>query len=224
MRILVVEDEAELRGAIARRLRAQGNGVDEAPDVRTARFLVSNQDFAVVILDRMLPDGDAVEEVRRWRHDGLRTPVLILTARDRVEERVEGLEAGADDYLVKPFAMDELLARVAAVGRREAAPTPSVLRFGNVEVDTGRRELRRAGVLIPLRPKEYALLTLLAARAGRVVTRGEIIDACWDEAHELTSNVDEVLVASLRRKLGKPSPIRTVRGAGYLLEEAPAER
>ena len=218
MRLLVVEDEPELREAIARRFRALGHGVDEAGDAETATLMLRVYEYAVVILDRMLPDGDSVHDVERWRHEGVRTPVLFLTARDRVEDRVEGLEVGADDYLVKPFAMDELVARVATIARRGSAPRSPVVTFADVEIDTGRREVRRAGVLIPLRPKEYALLELLASRAGRVVTRRDIMDACWDEAAEPLSNVDEALVASLRRKLGKPSPIRTVRGAGYMLE------
>ena len=218
MRILVVEDEPELRQAIVRRLRAQGHAVDEAPDGGEAEAALRVYEYAVIVLDRMLPDGDSVERLQRWRRAGKATPVVLLTARDRVEERVEGLEAGADDYLIKPFAMEELLARVATLTRRQEAPAPSVRVLGDVEIDAGRREVRRAGVLIPLRPKEYALLELLTASAGRVVERREIIDACWDEAHEPSSNVDESLVASLRRKLGKPSPIRTVRGAGYLFE------
>lgn len=218
MRILIVEDEAELRDAIVRRLRAQGHGVDEAADGENAEHQVSVNDYGAVVLDRMLPDGDSLERLPRWRRSGVATPILLLTARDSVEDRVQGLEAGADDYLVKPFAMAELLARIATITRRGAAPAPSVLTFGDLTIDTGRREVRRAEVLIPLRPKEYSLLELFTSRAGRVVTRRDIMDACWDEAHEPLSNVDEVLVASLRRKLGEPTPIRTVRGAGYLFE------
>jgi len=218
MRILVVDDQVELRGAIARRLRTEGHGVEEAGDLGTARHLLGAFEYGVMVLDRMLPDGDAVAQLARWRRAGVRLPILLLTARDRVEDRVEGLKAGADDYLVKPFAMEELLARLTALGRRREAPGLSLLVFGELEIDSGRRELRRAGVLIPLRPKEFSLLELLASRAGRVVTRSEIIDCCWDESHEPSSNVDENLVASLRRKLGKPSPIQTVRGSGYLFE------
>ena len=224
MRILVVEDEAELRGAIVRRLRALGHGVDEAANAVDARHLLSVYEHQVVVLDRMLPDGDSIRPLRRWRHEGITTAVLLLTAVDRVEDRVDGLEAGADDYLVKPFAMAELVARITAIARRNAAPRHSLLRIADLEIDTGRREVRRSSILIPLRPKEHALLELLADRAGRVVTRREILDACWDEAHEPLSNVDEVLVASLRRKLGKPVLIRTVRGSGYLLEGTNDER
>ncbi len=218
MRVLVVDDESELRRAIARRLRAQGHGVDEAEDLETANHYRRVTPPEVVILDRMLPDGDAVDQLQRWRQDGWATPVILLTARDQVADRVEGLSAGADDYLVKPFAMEELLARVASIARRHSDPAPSVVRWDDLEIDTGRREVRRGGVLIPLRPKEYSLLDLLVRKAGQVVSKSDVIDACWDDTHEPLSNVEESLVASLRRKLGKPNPIRTVRGAGYLLE------
>ena len=218
MYILVVEDEPELRAAIVRRLRAQGHGVDEAADCETAEHLLSVHDHALAVMDRMLPDGDICERLVLWRRRGITTPVLLLTARDRIEDRVAGLEAGADDYLIKPFAMDELLARISAIARRQASPAPSLLKFGDLEINKGRREVRIDDVLIALRPKEYALLELLGTRAGSVVTRGAIIDACWDEAHEPMSNVDEALIASLRRKLDRPGLIRTVRGAGYMLE------
>ncbi len=214
MRILIVEDEKELREAIGRRLRAAGHAVDEAGSGQVAHELLAVHDYAILILDRMLPDGDIIERVIRWRNKGITTPILFLTGRDLVEERIEGLQAGADDYLVKPFAMDELLVRVTTIARRGPAPTPSVLQIADVEINFSRREVRRREVLIPLRPKEHALLELLATRMGRVVSRTAILGACWDEEHEPLSNVDESLVASLRRKLGQPSIIRTVRGSG----------
>ncbi|MEM8713967.1 MAG: response regulator transcription factor [Planctomycetota bacterium] len=219
MRILLVEDEVELRQAIARRLRAQGHGVDEASDIAAAEHLLHVFQHAVLILDRLLPDGDSLDRLEAWRAQGLKTPALVLTALDRVADRVDGLQAGADDYLIKPFAMDELVARVASLGRRAADVTPTVVRVGALLLDLGRRELRVSGTLIPLRPKEHSLLTLLVQRRGRVVAREEIIDACWDEAREPASNVEETLVASLRRKIAIPGLIRTVRGAGYLLED-----
>jgi len=222
LRILVVEDEEELREAIVRRLRAQGHGVDGAGNLALADELVSVNDYGVVVLDRRLPDGDGVSLLRGWRERELRTPVLVLTARDEIGDRVAGLEAGADDYLVKPFAMAELLARVAAVGRRGPIAQLSAITVADVEIDTARREVRRGGVLLPLRPKEFALIQLLASRLGQAVSRQEIVGQCWDEEHDPLSNVEEVLVASLRRKLGKPSLIRTVRGVGYLLEEPAA--
>ena len=227
MRILVVEDHAELRGAIARRLRALGHGVDEVGDGESMRLYLQEasrqqpargMEYQAVVLDRMLPDGDAVERVRALRAAGDATPILFLTARDRIEDRVDGLEAGADDYLVKPFAMDELVARVGALARRRHSPRPAVLRIADLELDLGRRQARRAGVLIPLRAKELSLLELLAQQAGQVVSKAMIRESCWDLIQDPLSNVEEALVASLRRKLGKPSLIHTVRGAGYLLE------
>lgn len=219
MRVLVVEDQIEICQAVGRRLRAEGHGVDEAGDGGTAESFVSSYRYDVIVLDRMLPDGDALELLQRWRSRGVATPVLFLTARDLVEDRVDGFEAGADDYLVKPFAMDELMARLTAIARRGATTRPSRARIGDLEIDFGRREVRRAGVLLTLRAKEYALLQLLATHVGRVVSRGEIVASCWGEDHEPLSNVEEVVIAALRRKLGRPPLIRTVRGAGYLLED-----
>lgn len=226
MRILIVEDHTELRGAIARRLRACGHGVDEVGDGRSMKLYLdeagqmgSMEGYQALVLDRMLPDGDAIARIRELRAAGDATPILLLTARDRVEDRVEGLEAGADDYLVKPFAMDELVARIGAIARRRSTPRPTMLRVGDLELDLGRREARRGGVLIPLRAKEIALLELLAQQVGQVVSKTVIRESCWDIQQDPLSNVEEALVASLRRKLGKPDLIHTVRGAGYLLEE-----
>ena len=220
MKVLIIEDDEALRGAIARRLRAVGHAADEAVDLADGDELAAVSDYDVVVLDRMLPDGDSLERLAGWRAAGVTTPVIFVTARGETVERVAGLEGGADDYLVKPFAMDELVARVAALTRREVTPRPAVLKFADLEIDTARREVRRAGALLPLRPKEYCVLHLLASRAGSVVSRADIIEHCWDMNYEPLSNVEESVVASLRRKLGKPSPIRTVRGGGYLLEAA----
>ena len=219
MRVLVVEDDFEIRRAVGRRLRADGHGADEADDGGAAESCGRSYRYDVIVLDRMLPDGDALDLLRGWRARGVATPVLFLTARDLVTDRVDGFEAGADDYLVKPFAMDELMARLVAIARRGATTRPSRIEIGDLEIDFGRREVRRAGVLLTLRPKEHALLELLASRAGRVVSRREIVAGCWGEDHEPLSNVEEVVIAALRRKLGRPSLIRTVRGAGYLLED-----
>ncbi len=219
MRVLIVEDQPELRQAVGRRLRAEGHGTDEADDGGSAESFASSYRYDVIVLDRMLPDGDALDLLKRWRARGMVTPVLFLTARDQVVDRVDGFEAGADDYLVKPFAMDELMARLTAIARRGATTRPSRVEVGDLEIDFGRREVRRAGVLLALRPKEYAVLELLATRAGQVVARREIVAGCWGEDHEPLSNVEEVVIAALRRKLGHPPLIRTVRGAGYLLED-----
>ena len=219
MRILVVEDELELRQAIAKFLRNQGHAVDECDCCRTAAETIQVYEHDIIVLDRMLPDGDSLEMLLKWRRNGNQTPVLFLTARDSVDDRVDGLQGGADDYLIKPFAMLELAARIHSIARRGTAPQDSIVRLGSLEIDHGRREVRRSGVLIPLRPKEYTLLELLVSRRGKVVTKHKIVDTCWDEAKEPMSNVEESLIASLRRKLGKPNLIRTVRGAGYMIEE-----
>lgn len=218
MRILIIEDQDAMRQAIARRLRADGHGVDEAEDLGTGESFVESYRYDVVVLDRMLPDGDGLDWLFRWRGREVSTPVLFLTAKDQVADRVDGFEAGGDDYLVKPFAMEELVVRLGALARRGEAAQPSRLSVADLEMDLARREVRRAGVLLTLRPKELTVLELLISRHGRVVSRGEIIESCWGEEHEPTSNVEEVVVASLRRKLGPPSLIRTVRGSGYLLE------
>ena len=220
--MLLVEDQADLRDAIARRLRAVGHGVDVADTIASAGEMIVIHAYDVVILDRLLPDGDTVASLQTWRRRGLAAPVLFLTSLDRVEDRVAGLEAGADDYLVKPFAMDELLARVRAIGRRGVSMRPSVLRVADLEFDVARHEVRRGGILLPLRPKELAVLELLLIHAGQVVRRSDLIEHCWDEYADPFSNVEEVVIASLRRKLGPPPLIRTVRGAGYLLEDGAA--
>lgn len=226
MRLLIVDDHQDLRDAIAKRLAGLGHAVDAAADCGDAESFVRSYAYDVVVLDRMLPDGDAIDLLQRWRRQGLQMPVLFLTACDEVSARVAGFASGGDDYLIKPFSMDELVARISALGRRGASLRPSLIRIADLEVDLGRREVRRAGVLLPLRPKEFTLLQLLAERAEQVVTRGEIVAACWGEGQEPDSNAEEVLVAALRRKLGTPALIRTVRGSGYRLdapERAPGD-
>lgn len=218
MRILIVEDEAELADAIARRMRARGDVVVVAGSIAEADAERHEGDFDVVLLDRGLPDGDGLDALGRWRADGMSTPVLILTARAQVHDRVSGLATGADDYLGKPFAMAELLARVSVLARRGADRPRSCLRVADLEVDLVRREVRRGGVLLPLRAKEFAVLELLVRRQGRVVSREELRRQCWDEAAAMRSNVEEATVASLRRKLGPPPLITTRRGEGYIVE------
>lgn len=219
MRALIVEDQTEMRQAIGRRLRSEGHGADEACDGGEAESFLATYGYDVLVLDRMLPDGEGLELLQRWRAQGTTTPALILTARDLVEDRVAGFAAGADDYLIKPFAMDELMARLTAIARRGSSTRPNRLTLGDLEIDVARRQVRRAGILLTLRPKEFAVLQLLVTRAGRAVTRRDIITGCWGEDHEPLSNVEEVVVGELRRKLGSPSLIRTVRGVGYLADD-----
>ncbi|MBO0615340.1 response regulator [Thiothrix fructosivorans] len=220
MRILLAEDHTELREAIARRLRALGNSVDEVSSLREIRTYLNGAHYDVGVFDRMLPDGDSLTLLQALRNAANRTPILLLTARDRIEDRVEGLQVGADDYLVKPFAMDELLARINVLARRGEPLRDTILRVADLEVDSGRHEVRRAGVLIPLRPKEYAVLELLAVRNRRAVSRNDILEYCWDTLESPASNVEETIIASLRRKLGEPALIKTVRGHGYKLDDA----
>ncbi|MGO1072503.1 winged helix-turn-helix domain-containing protein [Lysobacter sp. CA199] len=222
MRLLVLEDQTDLRQAVAGRLRAHGHAVDEVADLADAESFVRSYAYDAFVLDRTLPDGDALASLQQWRRRGIATPALFLTARDAIEDRIDGFAGGADDYLIKPFSMDELMARIAAIGRRGGAIRPSVIRIADLEIDLGRREARRGGIALPLRPKEFALLQLLAERAGQVVPRNELIAACWGEGQEPASNAEEVLIAALRRKLGSPALLRTVRGSGYLLDGSDA--
>ncbi|WP_326707902.1 response regulator transcription factor [Streptomyces cyaneofuscatus] len=220
--MLLVEDDANLRFGVAAALRAAGLAVDEAVDLPQAdeALFVTAYDCAVFV--RMLPSGDAADYVEELRRGGRAVPVLFLTARDTVADRVEGFARGGDDYLVKPFAVPELVARVRSLCRRAPAVSPPVLRVGDVEIDTARRQVRRAGVLLTFTRREFAVLEVLATRADQAVGRAELIESCWDEMAEPQSNVLEVLISQLRRKLGGPPLVHTVRGVGYRLADESA--
>lgn len=218
MRVLVVEDEDELRGAVERRLRRSGFAVDVVADLPGAEVAVTVNRYDCLVLDRAVPGGDTIELVERLRRDGSSMPALFLTAKDSVTQRVEGFEAGGDDYLVKPFAMEELVVRVRRLARRAVTESPVLLRVADVEIDQARAEVRRGGVLLPLTAKELAVLVELAVAGGSVVSRSHLIETCWDEMTDPMSNTVDVHVASLRRKLGEPALIHTVRGLGYRLE------
>ncbi len=222
MRVLLVEDDANLRFGVAAALRAAGLAVDEAVDLPQADEALFVTAYDCAVFDRMLPSGDAADYVEGLRRDGRAVPVLFLTARDTVADRVEGFARGGDDYLVKPFAVPELVARVRSLCRRAPAVSPPVLRVGDVEIDTARRQVRRAGVLLTFTRREFAVLEVLATRADQAVGRAELIERCWDEMAEPQSNVLEVLVSQLRRKLGGPPVVHTVRGIGYRLSDEPA--
>ncbi|MGW1658632.1 winged helix-turn-helix domain-containing protein [Streptomyces atratus] len=215
MRILVLEDDPELGPAIAAGLREAGFAVDFAVDLADADFKLAVNSYDCLVADRMLPDGDALTLLAAQRKAGSTLPVLLLTALDAVSDRVAGFEHGADDYLVKPFASAELTARVRSLCRRSQPARPPVLRVGDVELDVPRRRVLRAGVLLTLTAKEFAVLEVLLLRAGEVVTRTELIERCWDEMSEPLSNVVDVLISQLRRRLGPPEVIATVRGIGY---------
>ncbi|MFB7665317.1 winged helix-turn-helix domain-containing protein [Kitasatospora sp. NPDC056138] len=219
MRVLVLEDDPELGPAITRGLREAGFAVDFAGDLAEADFKLAVNTYDCLIADRTLPDGDALTLLAAQRKAGSTLPILLLTALDAITDRVAGFEHGADDYLIKPFAFAELNARARTLCRRSQPARPSVLRVGNLELDLPRRRVRRDGVLLTLRAKEFAVLEVLMLRAGEVVTRSELIESCWDEQAEPLSNVVDVLIGQLRRRLGPPELIMTVRGAGYRLAD-----
>lgn len=218
VRVLIVEDDVALRGTVVDVLRRQGMSVDTAGTVAEADEKLRITDYDVAVLDRALPDGDAAALLRRLRAAGIGVPALFISGLDEVRERVVGLDAGADDYLVKPFAMAELLARVRALGRRREAVDQPVLRLGDLAVDLASLAVTRAGRAITLTPKELAILTCLVRSAGRVVSRSTLIEHCWDEYADPVSNVVDVRVRMLRVKLGDPPLVHTVRGAGYVAQ------
>jgi DNA-binding response OmpR family regulator len=218
MRVLVVEDDEDLRISVCVELGAAGLEVVAAPDLVTADSALRQWPFDCVVFDRMLPDGDAIDYVQHRRRAGWAVPVLFLTARDSVADRVAGFAAGGDDYLVKPFSVAEMAARVRTLCRRSDG-RPSVLRHADLEVDCARRAVRRDGVLLTLSDKEFAVLEFLAIRPDQVVSRTELIEHCWDASADPMSNVVDVVVKRLRRKLGQPELIHTIRGRGYRLGE-----
>jgi len=225
MRILVVEDYLPVRRAVVKALREEGYSVDEAADGEEGAAMACAGEHDVIVLDLMLPRVDGVEVLERLRRKGNKAHVLILTARDSVDDRIRGLDLGADDYLVKPFAMEELLARVRALLRREYDKKAPTIRIGHLEIRTSDHTVRVDGEGIELTAKEYALLEYLAMRAGEVVSRTEIWEHIYDERSSATSNVVDVYVGYLRKKIerpGKPRLLRTRRGEGYQLAE-PAE-
>jgi len=215
MRVLIVEDDRELRGALERRLRGSGFAVDTACDMDDGQVAVDVNRYDCLVLDRAVPSGDTIDLVRRLRRSGSSVPALFLTAKDGIQARVDGFEAGGDDYLVKPFAMEELIARVRRLCRRSVDETPVLLAVGGLIVDQARATVRRDGVLLPLTAKEFAVLVELASRPEAVVSRSHLIETCWDEMTDPLSNTVDVHIASLRRKLGRPPMIETVRGVGY---------
>jgi two-component system OmpR family response regulator len=216
VRVLIVEDEAKLAAIIRRGLRAAGHAADVAATGQDALWMAGATDYSAIVLDLMLPDVDGFEVCRRLRADAVRTPILMLTARDAVTDRVAGLDAGADDYLVKPFAFDELLARLRALTRRPDAVRPALLEAGGLTLDPAARTVRRGDDSVDLTPREFALLELLMERVGEAVSRFEVLERVWDDGYEHRSNVIDVYVGYLRDKLGAEA-IETVRGVGYRL-------
>jgi DNA-binding response OmpR family regulator len=221
MRILLVEDEPDAARMLAKGLREQSYAVDVAGDGDAAIYQSSITDYDAVVLDVMLPGADGLQVCRELRKRGCPVPVLMLTARDAVEDRIVGLDCGADDYLAKPFAFGELLARLRAVIRRGArAPVPEIIQVGDLRLNTAARHVQRRSRAVSLTAREYALLEYLAHHAGAVMSRADIAEHVWDEHYDPLSNVIDVYIQRLRRKIdlpGQESLIRTRRGEGYQL-------
>jgi two-component system OmpR family response regulator len=222
MRLLVVEDELKMAGLLVRGLREDGHAVDVARTGGDALWMGQAVEYDVVVLDLMLPGLDGVSVCRAWRENGVWTPVLMLTARDGVEDRVAGLDAGADDYLSKPFSFAELNARLRALARRGVPERPAVVEVGDLRLDPATRQIWRGDVEIQLSTKEFALLETLMRRAGLVLSRLQLLEHAWDYAYENRSNVVDVYIRYLREKVDRPfgrESIETVRGAGYRLRK-----
>ena len=223
MRLLVVEDDADTSRMLRHSLSSEQHVVEVASDGSEGLWMATEFDFDVVILDWTLPDLSGIEVCRTMRERERWTPVLMLTGNTEVHQRVTGLNAGADDYLTKPFALDELKARVNALGRRAPQERPTVLQVGDLTLDPSTREVKRGDEVISLRPKEFALLHLLMRRNGEVLDRAEILDRIWDMNFDGMSNVVDVHVKSLRAKIDKPfqrDSIETVWRVGYRLRTA----
>ncbi len=222
MRVLVIEDYEPLRRSLVRGLREDGYAVDESADGEAGLSYAESSVYDIIVLDLMLPKRDGFSILKTLRDTGSPSRILILTARDRIDDRVRGLDLGADDYLVKPFAFEELKARVRALQRRAYHQTSPTIRVADLEVDTVARTVRRAGQAIDLTAREYSVLEFLAARKGEVVTRDEISTRIYDFSVNRNSNIVDVYVGYLRRKLereGRSRLIHTRRGFGYVLAE-----
>ena len=222
MRLLFAEDEPELRSVTVRRLKGEGFGVDGCADGQEALDFAESMDYDLIILDIMMPKQDGLSVVRKLRRDGNATPVLLLTAKDAVSDRVAGLDAGADDYLTKPYAFDELLARIRALLRRQSPQKSDCLQAGDLKLCISSKKVTRGGKEIPLSAKEFSLLESLMRHKGSVLSRLQLENQVWDYDFDGSSNVIDVYIRYLRRKIDDPFEtklIHTVRGAGYVLKE-----
>ena len=225
MKVLIIEDELKLANVLVQGLKEQGILAEAARDGVSGLVMALSKPYDAIILDVMLPGKNGFEVLKELRETGKRTPVLILTARSGVDDRVRGLDLGADDYLPKPFAFRELLARVRAISRRPAVEPHTILRIADLELDLGQREARRAGQPIELTTREFALLELLVRKRGTALTRAMILDQVWESDYDSEggSNVVDVYITYLRKKIDQPFPnklIQTVRGTGYMLKES----
>jgi two-component system, OmpR family, response regulator len=222
MRVLVVEDEIKMAGLLRRGLVEEGLAVDVAASGEDALARAAATDYDAIVLDVMLPGMSGFEACRRLRERGTWSPVLILTARDAVEDRIAGLDGGADDYLTKPFSLAELTARLRALFRRQPSERPAVLEVGDIRLDPATRTVARDGAEVGLSAKEFALLETFMRSPGRVLSRFHLLEHAWDYSYEQRSNVVDVYIRYLREKLDRPfgvESIETVRGSGYRLRE-----
>ena len=220
MRILIVEDEVKMAGLLRRGLLEEGHAVDVAPDGSEALIRAGATDYDAIVLDVMLPGTDGFQVCRKLRQQGVWSPVVMLTARDAVEDRVAGLDTGADDYLTKPFSFAELLARLRALARRGAVERPALLEVGDLRLNPATHEVWRGDAEVQLSVKEFALLEAFMRRPGQVLSRYDLLEHAWDYAYENRSNVVDVYVRYLREKIDRPfgrASIETVRGVGYRL-------
>jgi len=227
MHILVIEDDTETASYIARGLKQHGYTVDQAADGKDGLFMALENQHDIIILDRMLPALDGLSILKTLRSSGKQTPVIILSAMGEVDDRVEGLKAGGDDYLVKPFAFSELLARIEVLLRRgEIKPDTSLLRVADLELDRLTHTVKRGAKVINLQPREYLILEFLMQHAGQVVTRTMLLESVWEYHFDPQTNIIDVHISRLRNKIDKgftPALLQTVRGAGYCLGESAAE-
>jgi two-component system OmpR family response regulator len=222
VRVLIVEDQPKLAALLARGLREEGHAADVAGRGEDALWMAPAAQYDAIVLDIMLPGIDGLETCRELRRQQVWTPVLMLTARDAVGDRVTGLDAGADDYLTKPFSFDELLARLRALTRRVPAERPVTVEVGDLRLDPAAHRAWRGGTELDLSAKEFALLELLMRRPGNVLTRSQLLEGAWDMSYERRSNVVDVYIRYLREKIDRPfgsDTIETVRGVGYRLKE-----
>jgi len=222
--VLIVEDEPRMADLLRSGLTREGLAADVAATGEDALWLAAAHDYDAIVLDVLLPGLDGFETCSRLRRDGIWAPVLMLTARDSVEDRVAGLDSGADDYLVKPFAFAELLARLRALARRGARERPAVLVAADLRLDPAARRVWRGAAEVPLSHKEFAVLEALMRRHGEVVSRLELLESAWDQAYENRSNIVDAYIRRLRAKIDRPfhsHTLETVRGAGYRLRDEP---
>jgi DNA-binding response OmpR family regulator len=222
LRLLVVEDEPSLLSIITKRLKEEGYGVDSAKDGREGENYISSAEYDCIILDIMIPFQDGLTLLRKIRARNISAPVLLLTAKDSIDDRVTGLDSGADDYLVKPFSFDELLARVRAMLRRHKDKKNTILSVGDLEMDTITREVQRGGKAIELTSKEYSILEYFLRNKNRVLTKSQIAEHVWNYDFEYNSNIVEVYVRYLRRKMDEEFEnklIHTIRGGGYVIKD-----